>query len=689
MKSVISRFGRIQAGFGKPAVILFLLLILSLVAAAYCFIEANRKTDNNHRLLDAVAQFRTVATRLVLDSVMPESESRVSDGIKRGNQLIGDLAGESNAGLAPALPAILMPDLQPVSGAWENLVGSLQHASVSAPDRQNADPDPGQLETLSGLSASLGRLLATIAVDESKKSAHAEFESLLNALHETVVDYQQNPLAADKQSLIERWQAVRSQMQPLTGVGDADADILLSEMQTEIERLDPLFAVAEPAADIVQGALTHQYAKNSELQLLLDKLRDAIKVLVREQNYLFRLGVVAALFSLLFLFILAIVFWRDSQNKIAMSMNKNAANQRAILRLLDEITDLAEGDLTARATVTEDITGAIADSVNYAIDTIRNLVVTIKRTSTRVAAAAQETGQTAMRLSRASGLQEREVRRSSNYITAMANTMRQMSEKSAEAKEIAVQSVLNAQSGFAAVSETMAGMSDIRQQIQDTSKRLKRLGESSQQIGEIISLVNDIAERTNLLALNAAIQTSSAGGYNKFSPVADEVQKLAERVNEGTREIEGLIVTIQADTRAAIASMEKSTSGVVKGASLAEQAGASLNDIQLVSQQLSEKIQSIADKAARQAEVTSKLSGNMRVISDIAQQTNEGMKSTASSILELENMSRELMQEVSGFVLPAEDLENPETDTARPIGEVSASGSEETAGEPEDRVRDD
>jgi twitching motility protein PilJ len=646
-----------QLGFGKPAVILFLLLVLSLIAAAFCFIQANLKTDRNHLLASKVAELKSTAASVVLNSIVSDAGDEVAVEMKSGDSILDALRKGDRALNIPAIPAVLDTDLRAVNDAWTNLVGSMQlpNATLEA-SALKGEVHAKQLDTLIGLSATLGRWLIKIKADKKLINDHQRLAKAIDALKLKTAQFEASKREALKSELGGLWLKLDAELRIFSAENNKDIRIIYNEMRIELDQLKSLYGSGQSNEALSQSFLTTQYSKNSELQFLLDKLQAAVGVLKHEQHYLFRLGVVAALMSLLFLFILAIVFWRDAKYKITKSQQLNTLNQRAILRLLDEITDLAEGDLSVRATVTEDITGAIADSVNYAVETIRNLVLTINGTASRVASAANETAKTAKRLSRASTLQEREVRRSSNYITAMSNTMKQMSERAAEAKEVASQSVLHAKTGSAAVSETILGMEDVRQQIQDTSKRLKRLGESSQQIGEIINLVNDIAEKTNLLALNAAIQASSQTSQSQFSPVVDEVQKLSERVNEATRDIEGLIVTIQADTRAAIASMDLSTAGVVKGSSLAEKAGVTLNDIQLVSRKLAEKIQTISDKASRQAEVTVKLSGNMKVISDIAQQTDKGMHGTADSIADLQTMSSELTSMVSGFILPESDL---------------------------------
>jgi len=343
--------------------------------------------------------------------------------------------------------------------------------------------------------------------------------------------------------------------------------------------------------------------------------------------------------------------------KIKQSMDEmelqNRHNQDAILRLLDEMGDLADGDLTVTATVTEDITGAIADSVNYTIDALRSLVAQINSTTLQVASAAQETQATALHLTDASEHQAQQISEVSSAITQMAASIELVSENATQSSEVAKQSVSLAVQGNGAVKKAIHGMDTIREQIQETSKRMKRLGESSQQIGEIVELINDIAEQTNILSLNAAIQAAMAGEAGRgFAVVADEVQRLAERSGSATRQIDALVRTIQSDTSEAISSMEQSTAEVVSGARLSQDAGASLEQIETVSQQLAELINNISSNAKQQATAAIGTSENMSVIQEITMQTSTGTNESAAAIGRLLELTNELRKSVSGFKLP-------------------------------------
>lgn len=345
----------------------------------------------------------------------------------------------------------------------------------------------------------------------------------------------------------------------------------------------------------------------------------------------------------------------NTRNRLRETAEQNERNQNAILRLLDELTYLADGDLTTTATVTEDFTGAIADSINFTIDQLRILVSSINETALRVSQAAQETQSTALNLAEASEHQAQEIAGASAAVNEMAVTIDQVSSNASESASVAERSVAIANTGAEVVQNTIKGMDNIREQIQETSKRIKRLGESSQEIGDIVSLINDIADQTNILALNAAIQASMAGDAGRgFAVVADEVQRLAERSSAATKQIEALVKTIQSDTNEAVISMEQTTAEVVRGARLAQDAGEALEQIERVSQELAELIQNISNAARQQASSAGHISNTMNVIQEITTQTSAGTTTTARSIGNLALMAQELKNSVAGFKLPEE-----------------------------------
>jgi twitching motility protein PilJ len=328
-------------------------------------------------------------------------------------------------------------------------------------------------------------------------------------------------------------------------------------------------------------------------------------------------------------------------------------NQQAILRLLDELSSLADGDLTVQATVTEDITGAIADSINYAVDALRGLVTTINHSAIQVDGTAKQTQALAQHLAKASGAQSKQIASATESAAGMAGSTEEVSNNAERAADVARHSVEVAHKGGDAVRRTIDGMNTIRETIQETSKRIKRLGESSQEIGNIVELINDIAEQTNILALNASIQASMAGEAGRgFAVVADEVQRLAERAANATKQIEVLVRTIQTDTNEAVVSMERSTTDVVGGALLAENAGAALEEIEQVSNQIASLVQNISGSSRQQSAAAQNIARNMQVLKEISAQTADSTSATSGAIAKLAELSSGLRKSAAGFRLP-------------------------------------
>ncbi|MBS1146132.1 MAG: chemotaxis sensory transducer [Proteobacteria bacterium] len=352
------------------------------------------------------------------------------------------------------------------------------------------------------------------------------------------------------------------------------------------------------------------------------------------------------------LVLLGLVNIHETKSRARKSEEENARNQEAILRLMDELGELAEGNLTINASVTEDITGAVADSINYTVEELRSLVRGINTATVQMDQAAEQAGQVSDSLQDASRRQTEEIEETSAAVVSLAQSVQQVSGNAAESARVAEQSMAAAERGQQAVANAISSMNGLREQIQETSKRIKRLGESSQEIGEIVELISDITEQTNVLALNAAIQAASAGEAGRgFSVVAEEVQRLAERSADATKQIAAIVKTIQSDTHDTVAAMEVSTQGVVEGAKLSDAAGQTLAEIGDVSKKLAGLIADISSATQTQAESTSKVAETMQDIKTISMQTSNGTQQTAESIGGMKQLAHDLKTSVAGFKL--------------------------------------
>ena len=403
-------------------------------------------------------------------------------------------------------------------------------------------------------------------------------------------------------------------------------------------------AKAKNAARSISGNIDLVLAKS---QRLIDAYQSGVTARISGP-----VAILAGMLVLLQLLILARVYLNDSRQRAEEAEDANRRNQEAIRRLMDELNELAEGNLTVRATVSEGITGAIADAVNYTTEELRKLVARIMVAADQMGHATRQAEQISKGLLEAAQKQAGEIRKAGESVQLMAGSIREVDNSAAKAAEVGQRTLAATERGSLAVRNTIAGMDGIREQIQETSKRIKRLGESSQEIGEIVDLISDITELTNVLALNAAIQAVSAGEAGRgFSVVAEEVQRLAERSAEATKQIGTLVKTIQGDTQDAIAAMERSTLGVVEGAKLSDVAGQSLREIEQVSKELASLIDGISTSTQMQTDMAGKVAHAMRNILQITQQATDGTRLTANSVAQLTNLSTDLKGSVADFKL--------------------------------------
>lgn len=672
--------GNLFAGMRSSSVIagLFIVLIVSIVLLFANFAYLNTQSNHDKQYIGHAGELRVLSQRIAKNATEAAAgkgeafkllKDARNDFEKRWNILVN---GDESTSLPPS-PEAVKPQMDVVQQDWDGL-------------RKNADSILASEQTV----LSLHQVASTLA--ETIPQLQVEYEEVVDILLENGAPADQVAVAQRQSLLAERILGSVNKVlagdensvqaadsfgrdaslfgRVLKGMQEGNAAMSISKV-TNAEAVDRLNEIAE-LFEFVSGSVDEILETSPDLfqvreaannifsvsQTLLDKasqLADGFENLAggRSINLFAGYALGALALALASIILIGLVMVRETNRRLAETAEKNDRNQAAILRLLDEIADLADGDLTVAATVTEDFTGAIADSINYSIDQLRELVETINQTAVQVAAAAQETQSTAMHLAEASEHQAQEIAGASAAINEMAVSIDQVSANASESSAVAERSVAIANKGNEVVHNTITGMDNIREQIQDTSKRIKRLGESSQEIGDIVSLINDIADQTNILALNAAIQASMAGDAGRgFAVVADEVQRLAERSSAATKQIEALVKTIQTDTNEAVISMEQTTSEVVRGARLAQDAGVALEEIEKVSKTLAALIQNISNAARQQASSAGHISNTMNVIQEITSQTSAGTTATARSIGNLAKMASEMRNSVSGFKLP-------------------------------------
>jgi twitching motility protein PilJ len=583
------------------------------------------------------------------------------------------LAGGDAAGVAlPPTSSAVRPALEALDAKWKknernaalviaeqsnllNLGRSVRAINVSNPALQELADEVAALSVQSGGSARQNAHTAQLMMLTQRMAKNA------NAmLAEAVIDPEVSfLLGKDVNSFRDILQGLLQGSEALRLQRAAD-----SELRGKLAEMDIAFREYQRA---VASILGNQQSLVNAKRASFDLFKDSEDLLSAAESlnsaYEAELGgrrlnaivlAVVSLFAFAVLLLIGKAYLADSRRRAEESERQNRINQEAIQRLLDEIGTLANGDLTVRAQVTEHMTGAIADSINYTVEELRRLVAGINNASQQVTSATQEAESVTGKLLQAAHKQAAEIQGAGQAVGQMAQSMIDVSKKADDSSKVAESSVHAAQKGAQAVQNAIRGMNDIRVQIQETSKRIKRLGESSQEIGEIVQLISDITEQTNVLALNAAIQAASAGEAGRgFTVVAEEVQRLAERSAEATKHISAIVRSIQRDTQEAIEAMERSTQGVVQGTKTADQADQALREIGSVSRQLAELIESISQATRDQAASASKVAANMKVILGITQLTTDGTKQTATSAARLTALADGLKSSVAGFKLAA------------------------------------
>ena len=586
-------------------------------------------------------------------------------------------AGNPESGMPPA-PAAVQEPLDRAVNLWQTFDGHIEtilaRQETVAGLHDTVGVIDGQARELATLSDEAAVLMSEVGApaDQTYVATRQVMlaERLVNAVNGVLSGGPDAVRAADRFGRdIQRFGRVVDGMlngNPEMGIARARD----TEVREKLQRIQSVFTGVQGQVDDllqrspemfeVSEAVQGVIGASDALLNRLSALESAYRNHMGERRLNANIGSMFGLVALLVLIYVGTRLRQDGMQRLAQAETErreseaaNERNQQAIIRLLDEMADLAEGDLTVTATVTEDITGAIADSINYAIDTLRTLVAAINDTAEKVSSAAERTQATTRELAASSEHQAEQINTVTNAVQQMAGSIDGVSKNAEQLAEESGRSVEIAHNGAAVVQKTIHGMDSIRDRMQETSKRIKRLGESSQEIGDTVGLINDIAEQTNILALNASIQAAMAGDAGRgFAVVADEVQRLAERSADATKQIESLVKTIQSDTSEAMNSMEQSTSEVVAGAKLAEEAGSAVEDVEGVSKHLAQLVDDISDATRQQAEAAANVSDSMTVIRDITAKNREGTNETAVAVGELAELVTDLKGSVAGFKLP-------------------------------------
>lgn len=683
-----------RTAFGPIQVILFVLAIIMLVVVTYNFYLLNQQNSHQQEYIALTTDVRVLGQQLAKsagEAAVGNFEAFTNLRAER-DQIDDNLSllrnGNAETGLPPS-PVVVNEQLTEIENLWSTISANATDVSQRETLVQDLADSAGifnrSIPVLQARTDQATRILTEAGAPAGQIYIASRqlvlADRMLRHVGEILQGGQAAITAADN---LNRDSTLFSQV--VNGLIDGNPQLGITPVRNEAARTileDVQSRFNDAAAEIdnilsssvqlsdVRLAADDVFVDSGDLSGSASNLSESYRNLNTSRLWpSVQIGLGLGALALILFFLIGLVALTSARRRSKVDSENNQRNQEAILRLLDEMSSLAEGDLSFNATVTEDITGAIADSVNYAVEQLRNLVLGINQTARQVSAQAQETRATTTQLAEASEYQSNQIRGAADTINAMNNSFADMAKQSGESAEVAGRAVNTAGEGASRVRETIEGMDAIRSQIQETSKRIKRLGESSQEIGDIVELINGISEQTNMLALNAAIQAASAGGAGRgFAVVADEVQRLAERATNATRRIESLVQGIQNDTNEAVNSMETTTSQVVRGARTAEDAGTALSSIESVSTQLADLITDISKQSQSHSETAAKVSRSMTSIRDISEQNQKGTSETAGSVQQLAELVRSLSDSVADFKLPED---NPELQEQHEVDDNSA-----------------
>jgi len=652
------------------------------VIAAGLAIHENRIGTQGAAYSSAVGQMRMLSQRLAKSAQLSlQGNAAAFKELRESRDSFGTLlerliqGGEIEGVSLPASPDAVQPDLQALSKEWEK---TAKNAAIMIEQEKNLVALGTAVNQINARNPQLLELTEQIAALKVQTGAQGREIFAANQLvmltqrlaknaNSLMVASAVDPevaflLGKDTNSFRDTMQALAkgSDVMRISATTDPETKEKIAELETAFnQNREAITSILSNLQRLVQAkqAGSRIFADSTALLESTDKVAAGYARVLSARGLS---NFIIALFGALAIAMLVLLLKlynddakrraQDSEGQRRAAETDKNTQQQAILRLMNEMGDLADGDLTVRATVTEDITGAIADSVNYTIEELAVLVKRINEAASRVTSATESARRTSGDLLAATERQAREIQDAGSAALAMAQQMSHVSKSAVESAQVARASLSAAQKGSEAVENSIKGMNEIREQIQETSKRIKRLGESSQEIGEIVELISDITEQTNVLALNAAIQAASAGEAGRgFTVVAEEVQRLAERSAEATKQIAAIVKTIQADTQDAVSAMERSTRGVVDGAKLSDAAGQALSEISSVSHNLAQLIEQISTQTERQATQATQVADTMKSILRVTQQTTAGTKETAVSIGQLAELAVELKGSVSGF----------------------------------------